>query len=267
MPFSHFNRGFLYSDGFFETVRICNGIPQHLSLHWNRISSSLRAHRMENKQGLTEKQLGQRLQELCERNAIKQGGRVRITIFRNGGGRYRPESNEMAWIATAEPLQDNLLISEEKGLNVDLYSGMQKQVNPLSNFKNLSSNLYIQAALWAEEEGLDDALIQNEACDVIESSHSNLFLVSNGALYTPGLDSGPVGGIMRASTINLALRQGYKVYECNITPKEMMAADEMFLTNTIRGIQWIARFKDRRYFHTTSKELLKLMNETWISQL
>jgi branched-chain amino acid aminotransferase len=267
LPFSHFNRGFLYSDGFFETVRICNGIPQHLALHWNRISSSLRAHRMENKQGLTEKQLGQRLQELCERNAIKQGGRVRITIFRNGGGRYRPESNEMAWIATAEPLQDNLLISEEKGLNVDLYSGMQKQVNPLSNFKNLSSNLYIQAALWAEEEGLDDALIQNEACDVIESSHSNLFLVSNGALYTPGLDSGPVGGIMRASTINLALRQGYKVYECNITPKEMMAADEMFLTNTIRGIQWIARFKDRRYFHTTSKELLKLMNETWISQL
>ena len=135
LPFSHFNRGFLYSDGFFETVRICNGIPQHLALHWNRISSSLRAHRMENKQGLTEKQLGHRLQELCERNAINQGGRVRITIFRNGGGRYRPESNEMAWIATAEPLQDNLLISEEKGLNVDLYSGMQKQVNPLSNLK------------------------------------------------------------------------------------------------------------------------------------
>lgn len=266
LPFSHFNRGFLYSDGFFETVRICNGIPQHLELHWDRISLSLRAHRIENKEGLTEKQLGLRLQELCARNAIHQGARVRITFFRNGGGRYRPESNEMAWIATVEPLKDNLFVSEEKGLNVDLYSGMQKQVNPLSNFKNLSSSLYIQAALWAEEQGLDEALIQNEACNVIESSHSNLFLVSNGALYTPGLDSGPVGGIMRASTINLALRQGYKVYECNITSNEMMAADEMFLTNTIRGIQWIASFKDRRYFHSTSKELLKLMNEEFISQ-
>ena len=267
LPFSHFNRGFLYSDGFFETVRICNGIPQHVALHWNRISASLKAHRIENKQDLTEKKLGQRLQELCERNAIHQGGRVRITFFRDGGGRYRPESNEMAWIATAEPLPNNLLTSEEKGLTVDLYSGMQKQVNALSNFKNLSSSLYIQAALWAKDQGLDDALIQNEDFNVIESSHSNLFLVSNGALYTPSLDSGPVGGVMRASTINVALRAGYKVYECNITPHEMMAADEIFLTNTLRGIQWIASFKDRRYFHTTSKELLKLMNEALISQL
>jgi branched-chain amino acid aminotransferase len=108
---------------------------------------------------------------------------------------------------------------------------------------------------------LDDALIQNHLSNIVESSHSNLFLVSNRVLYTPGLDSGPVGGVMRASVINAALRNGYKVYECNITPQEMLRADEMFLTNTIRGIQWVASYKSKRYFHETAKELTQIMND------
>ena len=261
LPNSMFNRGFLYADGFFETVRIAHGIPQNIDLHWNRITASLAAHRIQNHQHLNAQTLLDTLSDLCNRNGIDKGGRVRITFFREGGGRYRPESNGMAWIATSDSLSENEWSSSDKGLNIDVFDGMKKLVGPFSNFKNLNSGLYIQAALWASENGLDDALIQNHQSNIVESSHSNLFLVSNRVLYTPGLDSGPVGGVMRASVINAALRNGYKVYECNITPKEMLRADEMFLTNTIRGIQWVASYRTKRYFHQTAKELTHIMND------
>ena len=261
LPNSMFNRGFLYADGFFETVRISFGIPQNIDLHWNRITASLAAHRIDNHQRLTAQVLFDAVQKLCNHNGIDKGGRVRITFFREGGGRYRPESSGMSWLATSESLPENEWLTASKGLAVDVFDGMKKLIGPFSNFKNLNSGLYIQAALWASETGLDDALIQNHLSNIVESSHSNLFLVSNRVLYTPGLDSGPVGGVMRASVINAALRNGYKVYECNITPKEMLQADEMFLTNTIRGIQWVASYKSKRYFHETAKELTQIMND------
>jgi branched-chain amino acid aminotransferase len=262
-----FNRGFLYADGFFETVRISNGIPQNIDLHWNRITASLAAHRIQNQQYLTAQILFDALRNLCIHNGINKGGRVRITFFRDGGGRYRPESNGVAWLATSESLPDNEWSSAGNGLRIDVFDDMKKLVGPLSNFKNLNSGLYIQAALWAAENELDDALIQNHQSNIIESSHSNLFLVSNRVLFTPGLDSGPVGGVMRASVINAALSNGFKVYECNITPKEMLEADEIFLTNTIRGIQWVASYQAKRYFHETAKELTNIMNDLLVNTL
>lgn len=267
LPNSMFNRGFLYADGFFETVRISNGIPQNIDLHWNRITASLAAHRIQNQQYLTAQILFDALRKLCIRNGINKGGRVRITFFRDGGGRYRPESNGVAWLATSESLPDNEWLSAGNGLRIDVFDNMKKLVGPFSNFKNLNSGLYIQAALWAAENELDDALIQNQQSNIIESSHSNLFLVSNRVLFTPGLDSGPVGGVMRASVINAALSNGFKVYECNITPKEMLEADEIFLTNTIRGIQWVASYKTKRYFHETAKELTNIMNDLLVKTL
>lgn len=267
LPNSMVNRGFLYADGFFETVRISNGIPQNIDLHWNRITASLAAHRIQNQQYLTAQILFDALRKLCIRNGINKGGRVRITFFRDGGGRYRPESNGVAWLATSESLPDNEWLSAGNGLRIDVFDNMKKLVGPFSNFKNLNSGLYIQAALWAAENELDDALIQNQQSNIIESSHSNLFLVSNRVLFTPGLDSGPVGGVMRAAVINAALSNGFKVYECNITPKEMLEADEIFLTNTIRGIQWVASYKTKRYFHETAKELTNIMNDLLVKTL
>jgi branched-chain amino acid aminotransferase len=153
----------------------------------------------------------------------------------------------------------------ENGLAVDVYPDMKKLNGPLANFKNTSALLYVQASLWAREKELDDALITNTSHSIIESTRSNLFLVSNRVLYTPGLESGPIGGVMRAAVINLALEEGFKVYECNISPGEMLRADELFLTNAVRGIQWVASYRTKRYFNTTSKSLIESLNSRLIA--
>ena len=70
---------------------------------------------------------------------------------------------------------------------------------------------------------------------------------------------------MRAAIINVALANEYKVDECNLTPQEMLRADELFLTNAIRGIQWVASYRTKRYFNTTSRTLVNQLNATLLS--
>ena len=265
LPHASHNRAFQYGDGFFETIRVCNGVPQHVELHWNRVEKSLEAHRIEKPANWEIHSWETALESLCQANGVDAGGRLGVSVFRMAGGRYTPQTNALEWIAEVEPLDSNTYTLNENGLAVDVYPDMKKLNGPLANFKNTSAMLYVQASLWAREKELDDALITNTSHSIIESTRSNLFLVSNRVLYTPGLESGPIGGVMRAAVINLALEEGFKVYECNISPGEMLRADELFLTNAVRGIQWVASYRTKRYFNMTSKSLIESLNSRLIA--
>jgi branched-chain amino acid aminotransferase len=202
----------------------------------------------------------ERILALCAANHVASGGRVRLTFFRDGGGRYTPESDGVFWVGDLEKLDRSEYTLNETGLRVDIYPDMKKPLDHLANFKNLSSTLYVQSALWAKQRSFEEALIQNTRNHVIESTRSNLFLVSNSVLYTSGLSSGATGGIMRSAVARIASANGYQVYECDLTPQELLRADELFLTNAIRGIQWVSSYRTKRYFSTTSQRLTELLN-------
>ena len=110
-------------------------------------------------------------------------------------------------------------------------------------------------------------LIVNDKGSILESSSCNLFVVSNGVLYTPGLDEGCLAGTMRMQIINLAVSNGIKVYECNILPQNLLAADELFFTNAIRGINWVGGYRTKRYFNNMSRKFVALLNDYWENQL
>ena len=65
---------------------------------------------------------------------------------------------------------------------------------------------------------------------------------------------------MRATVINLAIRMGIKVFECNLTPQELLKADEVFLTNAVQGIKWVSSYRTKRYFNKTASKLLDAFN-------
>lgn len=119
------------------------------------------------------------------------------------------------------------------------------------------------AALYAQEHDLDDVILQNDKFEIIEGTSSNLFIVSNGVLYTPGLDSGCVGGTMRMQLINLAIKNNIRVYESNIAPSNLLVADEVFFSNAISGIRWVASYKTKRYFNSVSQKLVDLLNQQY----
>jgi branched-subunit amino acid aminotransferase/4-amino-4-deoxychorismate lyase len=138
---------------------------------------------------------------------------------------------------------------------------MKKDINKLSMFKNIDAKMYVLASLYAEDHQLDDTLIQNYRGGIIETTTSNIFLVSNGVLYTSTLEDGAIAGIMRMQIINLAIEKGIKVYECTLNPQNLLAADELFVTNAIKGIQWVGSYRTKRYYSEMAGRLIGMLNE------
>jgi len=261
------NRAFLYADGIFETIRVMNGLPLFLESHFERMREGLKAHRIHPPLGFTPVQIKKDIIRLLEKEGLTGSARIRMTLSRRGTGYYSPVGSDLDVVMTAEPISVADYSLNEKGLSVDIYPEMKCTPNHLTRFKNLAANIYIQSGLWAQEQNLDTALIQNDRMGLIESTSSNLFLVSNGVLYTPGLEGGATAGIMRAEIINIALEFGMKVYECNLTPQNMLIADEVFLTNAIQGLQWVGSYRTKRYFNASIQELVRALNVRATAQL
>jgi branched-chain amino acid aminotransferase len=255
------NRAFRFGDGFFETMRVYDGKVIFLENHFARIADTLQALRMQSPIPLTLETLKNQLQGLIQRNQITHGGRIRITFYRKSTGFYLPKNDDYSYFIEAEALLGNQFELNPVGKNVDIFTDFKKDINKLSVYKTLNCQLYVMSALFARDKGLDEALIQNNRMSIIESTSSNLFIVSNGVLYTPTLQDGCLAGTMRMNIINLALDQKIKVYECTLNPQNLLSADEMFLTNAVRGIEWVVSYRTKRYFNTMAKRMVEVLNE------
>lgn len=260
------SRAFLYGDGVFESIRIFKGKPINLENHIKRINNAAKAIKLNVPTYYTFDFFEQRIIELCKKSGILQGGFCRLSFDRMIGGKFKPETNEVQFFIDVKPLDHNQFELNIKGLEIDLYSDLKKQKNKLSNFKTKNCLIYILAAINAKERRLDDVLISNDNNGILESSNSNLFVVSNGILYTPGIENGCLAGTMRMQIINLAIKNNIRVYESNILPQNLLVADEVFLTNAIHGITWVSGYRTKRYFNSISKKLNQLLNEFWEQQ-
>lgn len=257
------NRGYLYGDGVFETIRVIGGLPVNMENHIKRMLEGAKKIKMRPPSYFDVAFFEEKILELLEKSNIREGGKIRIHLDRSAGGTYRPESNEVEFYIEVYPIESNLFSLNTKGLEVDLFMDLKKPKTTLSNFKTKNGLIYVIASITAKEKGLDDYLIQNNTGGILEGTNSNMFVVSNGVLYTPGLEEGCLAGTMRMQIINIAIDQGIKVYECNILPQNLLVADEIFYTNAILGIQWIQGYRTKRYSNTMASQLTDLLNNKW----
>ena len=261
------NRAHLYGDGVFESIRIINGRPLNIENHILRLLAGARAIHMRPSASYTSAFFEAKIIELCQQSGITEGGRCRLSLDRISGGAYLPDSNEATYYIEVYPYDVNHFELNAKGLEVDIYQDIKLQKNFLSNYKTKSGLTYVMAALSAKEKGLDDVFLINERGNILETSCCNIFIVSNGVLYTPGLDEACLAGTMRMQIINLALANGIKVYECTILPQNVLAADEILVTNAIRGINWIGGYRTKRFHNNMARKLVVLLNDYWEKQL
>ncbi len=254
------NRAFLYGDGLFETLRVIDGELLFFHQHYTRLTEGMKTLKMSIPDHFTPEYLKAQCDKALSENDLSEGARVRVTVYRDAGGFYLPDSNKIGFTIVCKPLEQNAYQLNEFGLSLDVYDELKKPINKLSNFKTLNTQLFVLASLDAKAKGLSDALILNDKHNVIETASSNIFLVSNGVLYTPSLEEGCLGGVMRMQVINLALENKLKVYECSLTPTRLLSADEIFITNTAKGIQWVGTYRAKRYYHKLSGFLLERLN-------
>lgn len=236
------NRGFLYGDGFFESIKIFNQSPFNFNNHYNRIELSADFLGLEF--CLSKQELLIKLTELIHFNKLVNGS-IRITIFRDSDGKYYPNSNESSYIITS--LDDkNSSFKKNNRLSLGVYKENLKSKSKLSNLKSLNSLLYVLASKYAKINGFDDVLLLNSSNSIIESTNSNLFLKVNDVVYTPPLSEGCVDGSMRKILIPI-IEKEYKLTYKSLQIKDLLESDEVILSNAISGIKKVTLYKEREY--------------------
>jgi branched-subunit amino acid aminotransferase/4-amino-4-deoxychorismate lyase len=252
----HNNRSFCYGDSIFETIHT-NGVNLHFfEDHFERLSQGMKVLKMETPLLFSQKYIEEEITGLIKRNRLFTGNRVRLSVFRNTGGYYTPTYNQVTWMAEVSPIALPEYKLNEKGLRIGIYDSIRKPVNILSSFKTGNSLVYIMAAIFKQENNLDDCLLINEGGNLVEAISSNIFLVKNRSLLTPPSGEGPVLGVLRKQIIRIARELKISVYEQELKPGYLLDADECFLTNTVSGISWVLGYKNKRYYNKVAADLL-----------
>ena len=254
------NRSFKYGDGLFESMRLINGTLKFADLHANRLQMGMKALKLEGYSLLDSWFLKEKAEELAVWNKAKHG-RLRLTVYRDSDGLYTPAENKSAWCLELVPDELSGYRLNQKGLIMDVYTELLKPVNFLSNYKTCNALTYVMAGLYKTEHRLDDVFLLNQQGFLCESISSNVFVWYQDHLYTPALSEGCVAGIMRQVVINICVDRGIPVTEAQINPDILHQADEVFVTNATRGIQWVIGYGIKRYFNGLSKTLIDELNK------
>ncbi len=259
------NRAFRYGDALFESIRIINGKPVFLEGHISRLFEGMQVLGINRPIEYSIDYFKSFLFELIKKQEITEGGRARITVLRNGDGYFTPNDNTPSFTVEVQPHIHNFYTLNEDGLSLDIFADIKKPVNKLSIYKTASSLLYVMAGIYARNNKIDESLIVNDKGNIIEASNANLFIVSNGVLYTPTLADGCLAGVMRMQVINMALDHKIKVYECSLTPQNLLVADEVFITNVVRGLQWVGSYRQKRYYNKITRDLVEKLNRSLLN--
>lgn len=255
------NRAFRYGDSLFESIRYTNGKIMFLADHVKRIKLSMTILRMNVPVEFTTVNIEQLIIHLLEQNNIKKEARIRLTVFRNEGGLYTPDTNDISFLIETEALETSGYIINQKGLWVDVYAEIKKPINKISNLKTGSALLYVMAGITKTSLKLDDCLLVNDNGNIIESVSSNIFVVKNGTIYTSPITDGCIDGVMRKQILDLAAQNKILAFEQPLTVHTLTNGDEVFLTNAIKGVQWVGQFKNKFYTNQKAVFFADKLNE------
>lgn len=121
--------------------------------------------------------------------------------------------------------------------------------------------LHITGSIFAQENGLQTCLLLNNDKNVVEALHGNLFMRTGTTVITPPLSEGCLNGIMRKQLLRILQKQNiYTLVEQPISPFDLQKADELFVTNVIRGIQPITTYRKKTYTNELAECLLSDLN-------
>ena len=257
------NRGFLFGDAVFETLKIVNNKILFFEDHYFRLMSSMRIVRMEIPMNFTLEFLENEILNLAKTNNCSDSARVRFTVCRNSGGFYLPETNEISYLINIKPLDKKLYTYSDSKYEVDLFKDFFITKQLLSSIKTTNKMVNITGSIFAKENGLENCLLLNDSKNVIEALNGNVFMIANNKLITPPISEGCLNGIMRKQIIQIAKKLDNLTFEeAIISPFDLQKADELFITNIISGVQPITQYRKKSFTSNFSKLFIEKLNES-----
>ena len=233
---SVFDRGFLYGDSVFEVFRTYRGVPFAQREHLERLQRS--ADRLMIAMPVS-------VETLCSEVAatLEAAGEgewyVRVVITRGMGPlTYDPTTaTRPLRVIIAAPVTVPPAEHYERGIAVSLLHASRPTDDDRASGAKASNYLAnLLAVHEAKQQGAQEALMLGRRGQILEGASSNVFIVKDGAVRTPEPQPGVLVGITRAAVLAAASAAGIRVEEAEVRPEDLYAADEAFITSSIREV-------------------------------
>ena len=232
------DRGLFHGLGLFETLLAVDGQPVFADRHLARLEASCVRFGW----NLPRDELETAMDEILRRNSLGLGrARLRITITAGSGALDDPRagSDRLAIVSAMRAAE----VPESIAATVSPWK--PDEHSPLAGLKSTAYAAHLLALADARAAGFDEALLYNSAGHLCEAATANVFLVTGGILFTPGLETGCLPGVTRSLMLEIAAALRLPVRECLLIPRDLHSAHEVFVTSPVRGPVPLHRLDDR----------------------
>lgn len=243
---SVFDHGLLYGDGVFEGLRCYSGHVFRLREHLDRLWKSALAINLVIP--TSQESLGEEIRRTLAANSF-QDAYIRLLVTRGSGTLgldpnrcSHPQIIIITDLITLYPEQ-----FYQDGLELVTASTIRNHPAALSpRIKSLNYLNSILAKMEGLRAGCVEALMLNHKGEVAECTADNIFIVSQGRLWTPPTDAGILDGITRNAVLELAQKEGIGVCQNPMTRHDVYISDECFLTGTAAEVIPVVRLDGRQ---------------------
>lgn len=223
--------GYMTGWGVFSTLRVCQGVLFAFERHYSRMQED--ARRLRIPFPFSAGELESRLLALVEANRACEAT-LRVSIVRNRGGAFEGEgiTRDVDVVAFTSDLRD-----WGSGVTLSYLPHARHSASPYAGAK---INSWAENLAWydlAHERGFDEFILLNEAGQVSECTSANVFIIHEDEVLTPSLQSsGCLPGVTRAILLDELRIPGVTIRERDITPSELEAARQVFITSSTRDL-------------------------------
>lgn len=237
------DRGMQYGDGVFETIAITNGKPEFLDRHFQRLDSGCK------RLGIEFYHHRELYDEIMVLSSNQSSAVIKIQISSGSSVRgYRRSASSIAnRIVKCIPSTESFQSHKRQGIKLRLCRH-RLSINPaLAGIKHLNRlDQVIARDEWSASDIHEGVMLDADGY-VIEGTMSNLFFVSQGTITTAKLDRSGVAGIIRSVVIEQAKQHNVEVVVKSVCLRELIDADEVFMTNSVIGVWPVSQFETHQY--------------------
>jgi branched-chain amino acid aminotransferase/para-aminobenzoate synthetase component 1 len=226
------DRGFLYGDGFFETLRVEDGRPLFLEEHLDRLDASARAFNISFPEGIPWEA---RLVQLLEANDLRHGvAAIKILLTRGKAeGLGLPEASSPTLVIWARPYTPPR--PEEYAVGWPVVVFPERRTTFIGGHKSLNYLFYLAARQYALDQGAREALILEADGLVSEGAATSLILAQGDCFVTPASPSA-LPGVTVAVLARALNRQGKNLERATLRISHLEEADGLWLANSLMGL-------------------------------
>ena len=261
------DRGFLYGDSLFETLRSYNGNIFNFEKHFSRLKGS--SNILKIPLNYTCDKVREIINELLKKNNLLDAY-IRITLSRGVGSEdlgfrisYNSSSRfpvfEPTFVVQVKPISVYSVELYKKGMSIIISKFRISTSCPIASHKTSNFLTNILAMDEASSTGAHEAILLNTDGSVAEGACSSLFIVKDDTVITPGLNANILPGITRNTVLDICRNNGIPVKEESFGVDLLLKADECFLTNSLMEIMAVSEINGTKIENTIPGEKTKYL--------